>query len=302
MKFAAWGKTADRFYTGSSDGVLKCWNIRAPQDAVLVRDVATLSGGISAGVFSPNFEKLLIGDSTGKVHLFSLDDMEPGDRRPPVMRKALIPHTEPSPSLSQNQDVEPDSERTAAEIAREFIAKGQILIHKDEYIGAIQGPDYASTNLFAPADHKHNDPTRRVRRAFRKEQAERYQNRSLDLPRLQGGVCSSNTRQHASNMKQDLDLTVLEPSVGLDLVIVDDGDFTFELGPRFALLDLDEDEEGKPPAYPLFKLKFKIKRTNFSVDMLSTTEVEDLVSCTNQISQELELQRSLEVFFKELNL
>ncbi|RAL61727.1 hypothetical protein DID88_002795 [Monilinia fructigena] len=71
VKFAAWGKTSDRFYTGASDGRVKAWDIKRPRGKALVREVLAASGGIGAGAFSPDFSKLIIGDATGKVHLLT---------------------------------------------------------------------------------------------------------------------------------------------------------------------------------------------------------------------------------------
>lgn len=78
VKFTAWGTTADRLYTGSSDGVVKVWNIRHGR-AVLVKDLIEASGPIICGAFSPDFTKLAVGDGTGRVYVMTLDDDDSGE-------------------------------------------------------------------------------------------------------------------------------------------------------------------------------------------------------------------------------
>ena len=41
-----------------------------------MRDVMSISGGISTGVFNVDCSKLLIGDTTGKIYLLSDDDSD----------------------------------------------------------------------------------------------------------------------------------------------------------------------------------------------------------------------------------
>ncbi|KAE9372052.1 WD40 repeat-like protein [Stipitochalara longipes BDJ] len=76
VQFAAWGHTTNRFYTGSSDGKVKAWNIKNPPGKAFVRNVLDLAGAIISGAFSKDFSKLLIGDATGKVHLLSINDRD----------------------------------------------------------------------------------------------------------------------------------------------------------------------------------------------------------------------------------
>ncbi|KAL9005089.1 MAG: hypothetical protein Q9188_002109 [Gyalolechia gomerana] len=71
VMLSVWGKGASLFYTGSSDGAIKAWDIlRAPED-VWVRDVARLPAGIQSGALSPDGMNLLVGDAVGGVHVLS---------------------------------------------------------------------------------------------------------------------------------------------------------------------------------------------------------------------------------------
>ncbi|KAI1323821.1 WD40 repeat-like protein [Xylariaceae sp. FL0255] len=177
VKFTAWGTTADRLYTGSSDGILKAWNIRHG-GGVLVRNIIEAAGPITFGAFSPDFEKLVIGDGSGRVYLLALKDLEAQDPVPagiPVgwlagklagvpgglttlrlggKTRAVrrpIPIT-PHPELPRPAEVEISD----VEAADELLMKCQITLHP--IAGAIQGPNYASTNLYRKEAHINDDP------------------------------------------------------------------------------------------------------------------------------------------------
>jgi hypothetical protein len=166
VKFAAWGPSVDRFYTGSSDGVLKCWDVQAPQGENLVANLLQASGGISCGAFSPDKTMLLIGDATGKVNLLEIGDIESEDQEPLSraeriqqqirIRKNLLPHT----SHAHDAHVASEGEETVdsigtagTEAAADFVARGDIILSKDPYIGAVQGPTYANTGLYCSEFH-----------------------------------------------------------------------------------------------------------------------------------------------------
>ncbi|KAF7593159.1 hypothetical protein BBP40_011872 [Aspergillus hancockii] len=71
VRLALWGDSVNQFYTGSSDGILKNWNIlRSPDDA-LVQDVASFQEEIMCGLFSEDKSNLLIGDAAGGLHILS---------------------------------------------------------------------------------------------------------------------------------------------------------------------------------------------------------------------------------------
>lgn len=184
VKFAAWGNSSDRFYTGSSDGQLKAWNIKAPPGKAFVRDILKLSGGIYAGSFFKDFSKLLIGDDTGKVHLLAIDDSDLVDepksgastqaavtsqlatlssgllpsniKRP----KLIIPHPEPPNPYAADDMVE--VEQTSAEISIRLLEEGQLcLLPNREFPHArravYQGPNYGETLWYRFEAHESSD-------------------------------------------------------------------------------------------------------------------------------------------------
>jgi hypothetical protein len=257
VKFAAWGNNIDRFYTGSSDGVLKSWNVRAPPGHELVKDVVKLSGGISAGKFSPDFGKLVIGDSTGKVHLLSLSQVESSEETTMALRRPITPHAPLPAPLIDDDDMDIPPEQTAREIAEEFLDRQQITIHEDEWIGAVQGPNYASTGLFYDVN-KYKDEYREDSigwsiEELKERQQQRYNGERIKVPELPN-IQSSSRLLHEKNLCLDLDITALCPETyvqlreaRIDLNFQDENSFLFERGPRLDAKELggslsEEDE------------------------------------------------------------
>lgn len=274
VKFASWGKTVDRFYTGSSDGKVKAWNIRKPKGHTFVRTVLAVSGAISTGAFSKNFSKLLIGDSTGKVHLLEVDDSDPnspdqestptdgslsGTRIPiktpsaltlPEKRpKVIIPHPEPDPPPGFKRR----EELTAQDIALQYLEEGHLTVHPDPAIGAVQGPNYTETMLFRYEAHEEADCTLPLLPEWQAKQ--RYENpdreEELRLPRL-SLVKSSNPTQHAYNMSLDLDFSRLSLNTqqeltrdGVDLDFEPEQKFDFELLPRSIVFKEHKTRQGR---------------------------------------------------------
>lgn len=170
VKFAAWGRTADRFYTGSSDGAVKMWNVRAPTGQAFINDILFAPGGISCGMFSPGRTRLAVGDTSGKIHLMKTWDKE-FDPKPTYTRSAIRPFYEPVPLVFGGIDK-----------AREFVAKAQIMVHADPYIGALQGPRYSDTNLYRHEMGRRDLETQPDE--VREGQAARRQREKVVLPRL----------------------------------------------------------------------------------------------------------------------
>lgn len=222
VKFTAWGTTPDRFYTGSSDGVVKVWNIRRKRSP-FVRKLLEAPGPISCGVFSPDHSKLAIGDATGRVFLFSVDDRDqieshfttlPGTNRRIRRPKQFIPHPEPKPPTESTM-----------EPSEQYLASNQLTIHPNPVIGAVQGPAYSSTGLFRLDAHAHPDPTAPLLPEFERNQRSTIHAslgpRSRSLRRLKDITSSHNAldrKGHAENVSLDLDVSTLESDVIEDLV------------------------------------------------------------------------------------
>ena len=73
VQLSIWDKLGKDFYTGSSDGVIKRWDIRRSPEDVLIEDIWTLEAGVMCGEFSPDEKRLLLGDSSGKAYVLEHD-------------------------------------------------------------------------------------------------------------------------------------------------------------------------------------------------------------------------------------
>jgi WD40 repeat protein len=237
VKFAAWGRTSDRFYTGSSDGIVKAWNVRAPPGEEHVADVISLSGGISAGAFSSDHSRLLMGDATGKLHVLKSGDLDECEDCLPRHRQPIIPHYEASRSTANEDFVELSPEPTAKEMAQKFIDAGQIVIHPDPYVGAVQGENYTDTALFCRSLHKNGDPLLGPLEEAVNQQKKRYQPKSLIIPTAHD-VWPCPRLQHEKNYSKDLqpgqlDLqTVIQlEEDGVDFNFNDDNGYEYDADP-----------------------------------------------------------------------
>ncbi|KAG9227969.1 hypothetical protein BJ875DRAFT_390371 [Amylocarpus encephaloides] len=196
VRFTCWGRTADRLYTGSTDGTVKAWNVRSSEDT-FIRDVLKVPGQISSGAFSPNFSKLLIGDATGKIHLLSYDDSD-------LAGSASVNFT-PIQFL-QN----PSGETKHVVALEELLGKGVFKKHPDPYLGVVQGPNYYKLNLFSPSDHEELDISKPLKwDVFQNQECLHPRSAQLreinSFPRL-SQVRPSGLEGHARNLKWEASL------------------------------------------------------------------------------------------------
>jgi hypothetical protein len=264
VKFATWGRTADRFYTGSSDGRVKAWDIQAPRGQAFVRTVLAVSGGVSAGAFSTDFSKLLVGDATGKVHLLGIKDEELDDSSKPsggcsstssrdvrrfattssaLMRKApkvITPHPQPAAPAGYKFESPAVIEQSAQEISKSYLEEGHLALLDDRRIGVVQGPNYAETMLYCYEAHEMSDTSMPLLPEWQARQQSEVQTKitKLVIPILPT-IKSSNSAIHKKNMELDLDISQLSLSTreelnqdGVDFGLDHEHTFDFELSPR----------------------------------------------------------------------
>ncbi|KAK3371767.1 WD40-repeat-containing domain protein [Lasiosphaeria ovina] len=233
VKFTAWGTTPDRFYTGSSDGVVKVWNIRSLKEP-LVRDLLEAPGPISCGMFSPDRKRLVVGDATGRVFMLSLDDEEqtpasfmkvqlPNNRARTVRRPIpVILHPDPAPPAFDAAG-NPTQQETGSSRAKAYLESQQLERHSDPTIGVVQGPRYAETGMFRAEAHLEGDPTQPLLAGWGVHQQE-----DLRAPceRRHNGVVMALrpvpekpdlARLHLDNTMLDLDVDGLDESTRRDL-------------------------------------------------------------------------------------
>lgn len=164
VKFAAWGQSPNRFYTGSSDGVVKVWDITQAKSTFL-RDILKAQGGIACGVFSNDFMQLLIGDATGHLHLIQALDDDSNTRDPLVLpisrRKHMIPHADPQPpQISSNDNMQDEG---VEQIHRKYLEEGVLREYPMNIPGfehrkkVGQGPRYGELALYRNELHVDED-------------------------------------------------------------------------------------------------------------------------------------------------
>jgi WD40 repeat protein len=169
VKFTAWGTTPDRFYTGSSDGVLKVWNVRS-LDRPLVRNLLEAPAAITAGMFCPEKSRLVIGDASGRVYMLSIEEgdkqLQPTTSKDPLPRScdrpvhrpaSIIKHPDP-PAPAYDAKGRPIVAETGSALGHTYLESQKLERHPNPTIGVVQGPRYAETGLFCRDLHFNEDP------------------------------------------------------------------------------------------------------------------------------------------------
>ncbi|ROW06476.1 hypothetical protein VMCG_04322 [Cytospora schulzeri] len=192
VKFTAWGTSLDRFYTGSSDGVVKVWTVRGGPRKAKGRVILEAPAQISYGAFSPDFSKLVIGDASGRVFLLSVDEDEerrpasfvnlPGARGTRRRPTPITPHPEPPPPPGMFE-----ARQTGISLGRAYLASRQLQHSGDRTVGMVQDVNYAQTGLFHREAHADYDPERPAMAYYechRQENLKAYSNPPLRTRRL----------------------------------------------------------------------------------------------------------------------
>jgi hypothetical protein len=72
VRFLSWGHNATRLYSGSSDGVVKVWDVVGSAQDVFIKDLMTADSGIMSGAFSPDNSKLIVGEVNGSINILEV--------------------------------------------------------------------------------------------------------------------------------------------------------------------------------------------------------------------------------------
>lgn len=264
VKFTAWGKTADHFYTGASDGVVRVWNVRN-REKPYIRTLLKAPAPISCGAFSPDMAKLAIGDATGRLYLFSLDRRDAPEKQHvtlPDGRKVsvpipFIPHAEPPPpppldggdpmtgvegasGVLPTESAQGDS---GVATGRYMLETGMLASSGDRTIGVVKGPNYQQVGLFRREAHENEDPTRpllthfervqqesvRADRGFRRRSLKRLREPSLPEGRLTTDHAQNTSWESSVHALGEQDMAELA-SLGAILSLDDDYELAYESG------------------------------------------------------------------------
>jgi WD40 repeat protein len=99
VRFCAWNHDRSQLHTGSSDGIVKIWDIFRSSEDAFVRDTAMFNSGVYSGAFSADFSSLLIGEINGSLSVLEagqepLDDVKQFDLE--GIRERPFPQTSPN--------------------------------------------------------------------------------------------------------------------------------------------------------------------------------------------------------------
>ncbi|GAB1313008.1 hypothetical protein MFIFM68171_03218 [Madurella fahalii] len=233
VKFTAWGTTPDRFYTGSSDGVVKVWNVRS-HGKPHVRNLLEAPAPITSGMFSPDRSRLVVGDASGRVFMLSVDEEEqrpapfvqlklPGARDFRTVRRPIpiIQHPEPPPP-SHDAAGRPIESETGSARGRAYLERLQLKRHPNPTVGVVQGPRYADTGLYRREAHFHEDPSQPLLACWevmQQEASKGFVGRRRDQFMVLRPVKESEDLEnvHLKNIQLDLDIGSLSEETRLSL-------------------------------------------------------------------------------------
>lgn len=161
VKFTAWGTSMSCFYTGSSDGVVKVWDVRCSGKKAEGRVVLEAAAQISFGAFSTDHSRLVIGDASGRVFVLSGDEddgeavkynqfllTQRGIRRRETV--PITPHADPPPPPGIQAEV-------GRAIGRVHFAARRLAYSGDPTVGVVQGVNYPEMGLFNREFHADHD-------------------------------------------------------------------------------------------------------------------------------------------------
>jgi WD40 repeat protein len=151
--FCSWGENRTRLYTGSSDGVVKVWDIT--QAYPYVKDILTLDSGVICGSFSPGDKSsLLLGEVNGSVTLLDVGRADKALKDVPKFQlidaDPVTYYTDMPIELEQCNESSVDSGVAAAKAS---LKKGELQIRRLGNLPirqAVQGPKYHGPYDSAP--------------------------------------------------------------------------------------------------------------------------------------------------------
>ncbi|KAL9118044.1 MAG: hypothetical protein Q9187_005417 [Circinaria calcarea] len=139
VRLSLWDQAGQLFYTGSSDGTIKTWDIYRSTEDVFVQDVAQFDSAVMCGTFSYDYTNLLVGSAKGAVHILSTFPMTDSDSDDD-------PHTNGKGSCGTiryvpfEKPTATDEDPSGISQSRALIASKKLTMHP--IYGAGQGPSY----------------------------------------------------------------------------------------------------------------------------------------------------------------
>lgn len=151
VRAVLWGDSMSQFYTGSSDGNLRQWDIRRGEEDSWTANVAHIGAAIMAASFSPDKSNILIGDDCASIHVLtnapfdgSVADVSTDDEaRSSSHQHTSILKRQQAQFAFKRANVPPENSLSSMEgilKARQFISTGQL--EMNPVYGPGKGPNY----------------------------------------------------------------------------------------------------------------------------------------------------------------
>ncbi|KAF2854981.1 hypothetical protein T440DRAFT_504490 [Plenodomus tracheiphilus IPT5] len=142
VRFLSWGDNATRLYSGSSDGVVKVWDVTRAKEDSFIKDIIHADSGIMAGAFSPDHSKLIVGEVNGSINVLEVgrEGCRPADA--PKLR--YVPYENDDDKVGEDTDMEAAPGSGIAE-GHHLLSTGQLqIVSMGSLPGrqVVQGPAY----------------------------------------------------------------------------------------------------------------------------------------------------------------
>lgn len=138
VKVFQWGNERSELFTGSSDGVLRQWDIRRAPADVLTERVVNSGIELMSGKLSPDKSAFLLGDASGSLRILTRSPLR---EEAEDIGEVNFEYSHTQDLASQTTPERDESGHEGKQAAQELVDSGQIVI--DEKFGPGQGPNYA---------------------------------------------------------------------------------------------------------------------------------------------------------------
>ena len=143
IRFLSWGDNATRLYSGSSDGVVKIWDVTKNEADTFVKDLITTDSGIMSGALSPDKSRLVLGEVNGSINILEVGRENCEKKDSETLR--FVPYVGEDDEDDDDNSHAPEQDSGAA-IATNLIKTGQmqhVPMGSLPIRQTVQGPKYA---------------------------------------------------------------------------------------------------------------------------------------------------------------
>ncbi|KAJ4378990.1 hypothetical protein N0V86_005867 [Didymella sp. IMI 355093] len=159
VRFLSWGQNARRLYSGSSDGVVKVWDVTQSQEDIFIKDLITTNSGIMSGAFTSDYSKLVLGEVNGTANVLEVgrDDIALKDADRLTYQRYTSRDDEDTVNQMVVDTALPEPTDIAGAEARKWLETGQLRLApmgglpKQQVVQGLnyQGPFDRSADIYA---------------------------------------------------------------------------------------------------------------------------------------------------------